>query len=512
MSRRRIVLAGFSPSLQGLKWESESGLRIGRHHSSDIILNDNSVGKQHAEVTFKRPNWIVRDLAKSERTPTLINGKYLTQSETLLATNDVLHCGNLALQVEAAEVPEADPFPTAPLTQRGNTIKATGSFLRVEASSRRSWDEALLVATKSGALDFGKQNLVTLLRTGHHLTHIGSLEELLQSVLEDAVRTLKAQRGSILLADPHNGELRLRSQLAPELPDHQKRVYSKTVAQRSFEKGESVLCSDVRAELDLRSSISVRIGTMSSLICAVLRSPRKRLGVLHLDRGLTQIPFDQNDFFLADAIAANLAIGIECALLVEEQRDQFAQTVASLARAVEVRDYYTGNHTRRVTDYALLLSDEVRLSLAERNKIQIGTPLHDVGKIGIDDAILRKPDKLTASEYEHMKLHTVKGAEILGSINALHPMIPIVRHHHEHWDGSGYPDGLAGDQIARVARIVAVADAFDAMTSDRPYRKAFPVDDAFAELTRKAGSHFDPELVAAFLRLRPYVESIMKQS
>src|SRR5262249_4261303 len=198
------------------------------------------------------------------------------------------------------------------------------------------------------------------------------------------------------------------------------------------------------------------------------RSPRKRLGVLHLDRGPFQLPFDQQDFNLADAIAASVAIGIESAVLVEEQREQFAQIVGSLARAVEVRDYYTGNHTRRVTDYSLLLADELKLSPTERYHIQIGTPLHDIGKIGVDDAVLRKPDRLTAAEFEHMKLHTIKGAAILESIHALHPMIPIVRHHHERWDGQGYPDKLAHDRIARSARIVAVAAALDAMTSDRP--------------------------------------------
>src|SRR5262249_38486080 len=149
------------------------------------------------------------------------------------------------------------------------------------------------------------------------------------------------------------------------------------------------------------------------LICALLRSPRKRLGVLHLDRGPTQMPFDEDDFYLADAIAASVAIGIESAQLVEEQREQFAQTVASLARAVEVRDYYTGNHTNRWTASALLLADKRGLTPAECYNIQTGTPLHDIGKIGIDASILRKPDRLTAAEFEQMKLHTVKGAAIL---------------------------------------------------------------------------------------------------
>src|SRR5206468_1150902 len=296
---------------------------------------------------------------------------------------------------------------------------------------------------------------------------------------------------------------------APPLPVNTQRCYSRTMAERCFEQGMSLLCSDVSAEADLRSAQSISTGTMCSLICALLRSPRKRLGVLHLDRGPTQMPFDEDDFYLADAIAASVAIGIESAQLVEEQREQFAQTVASLARAVEVRDYYTGNHTKRVTDYSVLLADELRVTPAERYNIQIGTPLHDIGKIGVDDAILRKPDRLTPAEFEQMKLHTVKGAAILESINALHAIIPIVRSHHERWDGQGYPDRLAGEAIPRLARIVCVADAFDAMTSDRPYRAGMPADAGFAEVQKQSGKQFDPECAAAFLEIRERIREAM---
>jgi HD-GYP domain-containing protein (c-di-GMP phosphodiesterase class II) len=157
-----------------------------------------------------------------------------------------------------------------------------------------------------------------------------------------------------------------------------------------------------------------------------------------------------------------------------------------------------------------MLAEALKLSALDRYYIQIGTPLHDIGKIGIDDAILRKPDRLTKEEFEQMKLHTLKGAAILETIPALRPVIPIVRHHHERWDGRGYPDRLASNQIEQVARIVAVADAFDAMTSDRPYRPAMPPDAAFAELLKQAGTHFDPVCVQAFLSLRAQVEQRLK--
>src|SRR5207253_4634341 len=130
-----------------------------------------------------------------------------------------------------------------------------------------------------------------------------------------------------------------------------------------------------------------------------------------------------------------------------KQRDLFLETITTLAQAVEMRDEYTGGHTFRVSTYSLLLAERLGLPPEDIDLIRIGTPLHDIGKIGISDAILRKPDKLTPEEFDIMKTHTVKGHEIVATIRELRPIIPIVRSHHERWDGRGYPDGLAGEAI-----------------------------------------------------------------
>jgi len=148
------------------------------------------------------------------------------------------------------------------------------------------------------------------------------------------------------------------------------------------------------------------------------------------------------------------------------------------------------------------------MSPQEVELIRIGTPLHDIGKIGIDDAILRKPERLTPEEFEIMKTHTVKGAEILATVPDLQPIIPIVRSHHERWDGKGYPDGLGGEAISPLARVVALADAFDAMTSNRSYRKGMPPAAAFAEIEKQRGQQFDPTFAAAFLGMK---ETILKE-
>ena len=186
----------------------------------------------------------------------------------------------------------------------------------------------------------------------------------------------------------------------------------------------------------------------------------------------------------------------------------YQNTINTLAQLVERKDTYTGNHTQRVTRYAVLLAAALDLPADQLDLVERGTPLHDIGKIGIDDAILRAPRRLTPAEFARMQDHTTIGADCLAGIAELRPIIPIVRNHHERWDGTGYPDRLAGEAIPLLARIVAVADSFDAMTSRRPYhetnRDRSP-EAAFAEVERQAGRQFDPRCAEAFLGIRAQI-------
>ena len=280
--------------------------------------------------------------------------------------------------------------------------------------------------------------------------------------------------------------------------------FSKRLVQRCFNKGESVLFQNVQEEKDL-FNMSIADGAMASVMCVLIRTPRRKLGVLHLDRGFFQQAFTEDDLLLADALAANVSAGIECAHLLRKQRDLFLKTIMMLAQMVELRDEYTGGHTQRVTRYALMLGEKLDLPEDQMELLRLGTPLHDIGKIGISDEILRAPRRLSAAEFATMQTHTTLGAEYLSSIPELQPIIPIVRNHHERWDGTGYPDRLAKDEIPYLARIVAVCDAFDAMTSHRPYhenKRGRPPGEAFIEVERQLGRQFDPTVGEAFLEIR----------
>jgi putative nucleotidyltransferase with HDIG domain len=181
-------------------------------------------------------------------------------------------------------------------------------------------------------------------------------------------------------------------------------------------------------------------------------------------------------------------------------RDLFIGSLRAFVAAIDAKDPYTRGHSERVAAVSRVIARSLGLAEDVQHKIWIGALLHDVGKIGVEDQVLRKAGKLTDAEFEQMKAHTVMGADIMTPIEQLREAIPAIRSHHEAWNGRGYPDGLRGEQIPLYARIVGVADTFDAITTNRPYQKAYSLQFAVETITRLTGSRFDAKIVTAFLR------------
>ncbi len=354
------------------------------------------------------------------------------------------------------------------------------------------------------------KGFLRLLGGGSRVAQSQRAGDTLREVLNEAVEYFGARRGGVFMADDTTGQLAVRCYATRAGGTTAPRAPGKTLATVAFKGRQSLLFRDRTVAAKHRAESAVR-GEMNSAICAILRAPDRDLGVLHLDRGPEAAPFTEADMHLADSVAAAVALGLDRHQLVERHEALFVQTVTTLAQAVEMRDEYTGNHTQRVTAYSLLLAEEVGLPEGERRRRRVATLLHDIGKIAIDDQILRKPGRLSDQEFEQMRTHVVRGAEIVQMIPGLAWALPVVRGHHERYDGKGYPDKLAGKGIDLTARIVAVADAFDAMTSDRPYRTGMPAARAFEELQKCSGTHFDPDCVAAFFRVRPKVEALLEK-
>jgi HD-GYP domain-containing protein (c-di-GMP phosphodiesterase class II) len=206
---------------------------------------------------------------------------------------------------------------------------------------------------------------------------------------------------------------------------------------------------------------------------------------------------------LLAGICDQAKLAIANASSFENLERTFYETVEALANALEAQDEYTASHARSLTDMVLEVGSELGIEGKDLKRLELGALFHDIGKIGIPSDILRKPGKLSDEEWAIIKMHPELGEKILAPIDRLADVRPIVRHCHEHYDGTGYPDKLQGSQIPIESRIILVCDAFDAMTTDRSYRKALPIAEACRRLNEASGGQFDPEIVAAFMRCVP---------
>ncbi|MBK5091937.1 MAG: GAF domain-containing protein [Actinobacteria bacterium] len=238
-----------------------------------------------------------------------------------------------------------------------------------------------------------------------------------------------------------------------------------------------------------------------ALVLVPIYSRDRVLGLMVLLHHKDRDELEGEDLNLVAAIAAQAAVALENTSLYEDLEMSYFSTVKALARAIEVKDPYTYGHSERVTEYALAIARRLGASDPEIQNIKYAAALHDIGKIGIARKILDKPGALSEEEFVHVKTHPQLGDSIIEPVAFLKAPRSIIMHHHERYDGKGYPDGLAGEEIPLGARILAVADSFEAMMSDRPYRKALQVEEAVKELEVNAGTQFDPIVVRAFIEV-----------
>ncbi len=211
--------------------------------------------------------------------------------------------------------------------------------------------------------------------------------------------------------------------------------------------------------------------------------------------------FTEDDVYFLKFIADKASMQIENRMLYESLFEGVLHTLTSLIIAINRRDLYTEDHCKRVADMCLTLADRVGATEYQKDEVRVVAPIHDVGKIGIPDSILLKPSKLTDDEYGLMKNHAAFGEEIINRFDILSNEAKITRHHHESFDGSGYPDGLSEGAIPYCSRLIAICDTYDAMVSDRPYRRGLDIGETLAEIERCKGKQFDPEITDSFLEM-----------
>ncbi|MEO8502692.1 MAG: HD domain-containing phosphohydrolase [Acidobacteriota bacterium] len=339
----------------------------------------------------------------------------------------------------------------------------------------------------------------TLLEVGVELASTLELERVLELALRKAEEVCRAETGSIWELDEERGDLFFRIVRGRAATDIRglRVPLGEGIVGSVAQRGTPERVNDVAADPRWRGDPGPEFRTRAILTVPLVAHGRV-VGVLQLLNPVGKEGFSEDDERRMTLFAGPLAHAIENARLYAAQKRQFVETVTALAEAIEKRDPYTGGHVHRVVCYSLLLGSQLGLDRAALARLRLSATLHDVGKIGVPDRILNKPAALDASEYDVMKQHTVDGAEIVTTIKALHDVLPGVRSHHERLDGRGYPDGLLDAQIPELARIIAVADTYDAMTTSRPYRAGMAPEMAARELERGQGTQHCPRVVGAF--------------
>lgn len=343
--------------------------------------------------------------------------------------------------------------------------------------------------------------LETIMKYGKKLISVNNQDTLCDLILEAAVIESDSDRASLMLLEK-DGFLHIKSSIGMS-----KRIAANTrvrlgqgIAGRVAKTARPIVISK-GYKMPAYTKRFLRGLGLKSALSIPLMADNTVLGVLNLAKRRNKPFFDKEDAELLLILAYEAGAAISNCRLFEEVHALYEGSIISLAAAIDARDHYTHGHSRRVAKIALTIAKRLKLPGDIIEKTRLSSMLHDIGKIGIPDKVLLKPGKLTSKEWGIIKKHPVYAVAILKHLPRLKHIIPVVYHEHEHYNGEGYIEGLKGKEIPIESRIIAVADAYEAMTSNRPYRKAMSKEKAIRELKANSGTQFDPVVVEVFLKL-----------
>lgn len=389
--------------------------------------------------------------------------------------------------------------------------RRVGAFSTAQLPVLQQIASAVAIAIENTRLFEAEQvrrtELAALYDLSRALANANDYDTVLDLITRQAVKTVGVTFARVLLLE--DGEWVVRAAYPVRVLDHDLDVGRRAAPEslpacgRVLWQDEPVVLHRTDPSLTELEREVIFLNLAQTLCLIPLRAGEHALGLLMLGeaRSEEREPFTADKLRLARSIGDQAASALHRAQLFARLELSYYQTVLALAKAVDARDTYTSDHAQRLADMAVAIGRELGISPDELEDIRYGAILHDIGKIGIPDAILQKPARLDAHEWRHMRQHPVIGAQILAPVPRLAGAAQIVRHHHERYDGTGYPDGLAGEAIPLAARILTVVDAYSAITDARVYKPARSHEEAIAELKHHAGTQFDPAIVETFIRL-----------
>ena len=457
---------GNAPTIDLSRGDSKT---LGRSVQADIFIDEPSLSRRHATIAMASDGGVsIEDLGST-------NGVYVNGARrrmSSLAPGDRVRFGFLEFALERIAPAANQPAIEQTMTRR-----------RLDVTSSREADAAAL----SG-----------LLATSRELMAFEDLPALLDRVLDRLQPILTPDRAAILLFDRATGALTARA-VRPEGEYASLSDFASSTAVREAIRAREVLeVHDAALDVRLADAVSIARAGVRSALCVPLLGRSGPVGALYVDRLSLARRFTPDQMEYAAAFAAHAAAAIETAQLYDDRERYLRATLESFARAIDARDRYTAGHSQRVTAYTLVLARAAEVADETLETIRRAGMLHDIGKVGVPDGVLLKPGPLDPEERRLMEAHVTIGYDMLMPLPFLGDALPIIRGHHERWDGAGYPDRADGTNIHPYARLMTVADSFDAMTSVRPYRRALSADEAARRLRHDRGGQFAPEAVDLF--------------
>jgi putative nucleotidyltransferase with HDIG domain len=430
-----------------------------------------------------------------EQLRNLINDKVFAEREVAVAQQKLSHHDeirnmNITLEERLREI----EYLNITLEER---------IEEIEEANYRVADLAGDLEGKNQTLEQAVSRLSAIYKMGLAINSTMDLRHLFDLLIRKTMETLKARVGYILLLDKDAWVFDIGGAVGiPEHVDLDMRIPVSPggVSHWVVEHRQPLLIVDIHTAKGI-NAVSRFDYLRDSVICAPLTSKEEVIGTITISNRLDAKPFSPEDLEMLSTIAAQASVAIRNARLYEEQQTTYLNTVQALVSAIEASDAYTRGHSERVTRYSLAIARQMNLRADALKRLEQAAVLHDIGKIGIDAALLHKEGALSNTDVDLLRQHPLIGVRILEPISFLTGVREIIEQHHERFDGKGYPYGLRAEELLLEARILAVADTYDAMTSDRPYRQALPHEVAIREIQEHAGGQFDPQVAEVFVSM-----------
>ena len=477
-------------------------IALGRLQGCELLINDEAASRRHCTITAAEETCLVTDLQSANGT--FVNGQRIATAA--VRPGDRIRLGSTVIQM-------FDCGQNATVVRAGHSAHDTAPLRIVDSRSltlvKRAVDptapEFLSGDKRKDAaqlLELAKRYLTTLNKVSDLLSRAVSVEALFDSILAALLDVSGGDRAAILM---HNKETGIVDMVAVRTRDARQAgavTLSRTVVNDVLERGISAFTDDALADGRYVAGGSVVRHKIRSVMCAPMRTTDEILGVLYVDSQVANT-FDSSSLDLLAAIGNQAGIAMHRTRLIADVERLSLDVMKAIASTIDAKDAYTHKHSERVATLGVKIARHLGFDADSCKVVELSGLLHDVGKIGVSDAILQKPGKLTEEEFRQMREHPLHGARILSHIQSqrIASLLPGVKYHHERWDGQGYPEGLKGEEIPLLGRVLGVADFLDAVTSDRSYRKGLPAEVAMQMLKQLEGQAFDPVVVTAAVAL-----------